>query len=561
MNSPRFNRILITLSLVVVSSFVLQAQTIESIVKAKPFDISGSIGGNLGLYSVDGIEARTSPFQYGLTARLTFKVYGVSIPLYASIRDNTYNYGGSFQRLRISPEYKWVKLHIGDTYLKFNPYTLNGRTVNGYGISLTPGKFRFSALRGKIEDLRSYQDSLLLGTTFTPTYSRKVNAISLGFGTSSTFFDLYAVNSSDKLDSLNGEVLLEEYTRQSNTVVGSTLALKVAKGLRFRTNFGVSVQTDNLDSFGDNTTYGNNALTGNLAETNFSSRLMYAGDVGLTYAHRLFSVNGKVKYIQPYFQPLTVAFLNSDILNYTIGGSTGFFKRRLNISGSVGIQKNNLSGQKLSTSRNFIMNLASNFKLSKSINGTFTYTNFTQDFEARLIQINDLYTYAVNSNVLTGSLRYTIKSGNTNYRISVRGGSNGFVTVDDSEESLVAYDSWNSGITIGRNDTDINLNITSSLTYRKYNRASGTLANYGIRLNASKGFMDSKLIFNANTSFIYNDRDDLREGTTWRNGVSANYRLDKQSNIGLRLNQIKRISTISNDFSELRTGIQYQYSF
>jgi len=168
---------LLLLFLCVLTIVCADAQSIENIIKAKPFAVSGSIGGNMGLYSVSGIDQRTSPFQYGLSARLNFSIYSFSIPVYASIRDNTFNYGGTFSRFRINPQYKWVKLHIGDTYMRFNPYTLSGRTVKGYGIELTPGKLRFRFLDGKVEDLRSYTDSLQLGTTFQPTYSRNVTAL------------------------------------------------------------------------------------------------------------------------------------------------------------------------------------------------------------------------------------------------------------------------------------------------------------------------------------------------------------------------------------------------
>ena len=353
------------------------AQSIDQVINEEPFEVKGSLGGNLGLYSVNGIDERTSPFQYGLSARLTFKFYGFSVPLYASIRDNSFNYGGSFSRIRINPQYKWVKLHLGDTYINFNPYTLNGRTVSGYGIELTPGKLRFKFLKGKIEDLRSYQDSLQLGTVFVPTYSRNVTALSLGFGSRSTYLDIYGVKTEDRLDSLNGEVVLEEFTRQSNTVVGSTFSLRLLKGLSIRSNAGLSFKTENLDSYGDNTIVAENSLTNNLVEGNVSSNVTYAGDVGINYTHRAFSLNGKVRYIQPYFQPLTVAFINSDIINYTIGGSTSFFKRRLNVMGSIGIQKNNLTGTKLSTSNNLITNLVANFRLTKGLSGTVNFSNFS----------------------------------------------------------------------------------------------------------------------------------------------------------------------------------------
>ena len=546
---------------IIISFADLYAQSIESVIKAKPFEVSGSLGGNLGLYSVSGIDERTSPFQYGLSARLTFKIYSFSVPVYASIRDNSFNYGGSYSRFRINPQYKWVKLHLGDTYMNFSPYTLSGRTVKGYGIELTPGNFRLKFVKGKMEDLRSYTDTLRLGTTFVPTYKRQVTALGIGYGSRSTYVDLYAVNTADRLDSLNGEQVIDGYTRKSNTVLGSAVAVRLGKSISVKSNIGLSLQTDNLDSFGENTTVGENPISGSLLEGNISSDLTYAGDVSIGYNNRLFSLNGKVKYIQPYYQPLTVAFINSDIINYTIGGSTSLFKRKLNLIGSIGVQRNNLTGSKLSTANNLITTLAANFRLSKKLSGTINYSNFTQDYEARLIQINDLYTYAINNNVATASLRYVIKKGDKNYKIGVTGGRNSFLTVDDSEENLNAYDSYNGAFSVGMNNTERHTNIRTSITYRKYNRELNNSANYGMRINLSKGFRENLLRTSFNTAFVYNDRDGLREGTTFRNGLTITYNLKEKSNISLRLNHIRRTSTVRSNFSEYRSTIQYSYRF
>ena len=548
--------------LLICSGQIATSQTISSIKNAKPFEVKGSLGGNLGLYSVNGIDERTSPFQYGLSARLNFSIYSFKIPVYASIRDNSFNYGGSFSRIRISPQWKWIKLHIGDTYITYNPYTLAGRTIKGYGVELTPGKFRFKFLKGKVEDLRSYTDSLELGTIFTPTYSRKTTSAAIGFGSASNYVDIYAVSTADRLDSLNGEVALQEFTRRSNSVLGSSFAFKLSRAISIRSNLGLSFQTDNLDSPGENTIIGENPVSNNLAEGNISSAYTYAGDVSLNYSGKLFSLNGKVKYVQPYFQPLTVAFVNTDIINYTVGGSTSFFKRRLNITGSVGIQRNNLTGSKLSTANNLITNMAANFRLGKGFSGTLTYSNFTQDYEARLVQISDLYTYAITSNVKSGSLRYTFGKGNNKYNITMRGGTNNFFTIDNSEtETAGAYDSYNTAFSVGLNNTEKHIRINTMLTYRKYNRETSTTANYGLRITANKGLYENKLNIRAETGFSYNDLNGFREGNTWRGGGSAAYKLDKKSNLSIRLNYINRSSAVRSDFSEYRMGVQYMYSF
>lgn len=540
---------------------MLTAQDIERLIKSKPFEISGAIGGNLGAYGVSGIDYRASPFRYGLTARLNVRVYGIDLPIYATLRDHSFNYGSSFSRIRINPQYKWVKLHIGDAFMNFNRYTLTGRTVRGIGAELTPGKFRLKLLYGKIEDLRSYTDTLLLGTTFMPTYSRRLAAIGIGAGSNTTFFDVYAVRTWDNIDSLNGRPVNDRITRQSNTVAGSTLRIRFGRHVSLNSNIGVSFLTENLDSFGENFVFGQNGVTSSLIEGNLSSSFTYAGDIGLNYTGRLFSLNATAQYIQPYYQPLSVAFINSDLVNYTIGGSLSLFQRKVNLTGSIGLQSNNLSGSKLSTSSHVIANLAANIRFNKHWSANLNYFNFSQDFQAQLVQIDDIYTYAISNNIATGTLRYTFKRDQIQYTVIGRGGQTTFYTIDDNEVEQGAYDSYNAGIDFSMNNLDNDLRLTGGLSYRSYERANSSLANYGLRVSVRKGLLDNKLGLNGISNFFLNDNQGKREGFTIRNSIGGDYQINKASTIGLHLNQIYRQSSIRNNFSEFRADLRYIYQF
>ncbi len=557
------SRLTFTILIVIVFLYAplyIQGQSIDRIISSKPFDISGSISANAGIYGVDGIDARTSPFQYGISARLNMKIYGINLPIYASFRDHTFNYGSSFTRFRINPQYKWIKLHLGDTYLRFNPYTLAGRTINGYGLSLTPGRFRFKAVVGKIEDLKTYKDTLTLGTIYKPSYSRKVYAVGIGYGGGMTGIDIYGVRAFDNLDSLEGKKITYEYTRKSSTTIGGSGRIRIAKKILLSANGGLTVNTDNLDSYGENFTVGGSQ--GELLETNVSSYSAYGGDVGAAYGGKFFSINAKIKYIQPYYQPLTVAYINTDILNYTIGGSFNFFKSKLILVGSVGIQQNNLSSNKLSTAKHLIANLTATFRLSKSLSGSATYTNFNQDYTAKIIQIDHLYTYAITNKMMTLSLKHTAKLGQSSrLTTTLRGGTNNFLTIDDTENTITGYDNIYGTFTLGYNHIDKNFRITGNMDYRAYNRIESSSANYGVGLTLSKGFFDKKLSLNISSRYYLVDVNDQREGTTWRSSASFGYKIAKKSNIGLSLNFIDRTSAIRNDYSEYRSAINYKMSF
>ncbi len=554
-------RIILLFSFLLYCQSICFAQDIDRIIKSKPFEMTGAIGGNVGYYGVRGIDARTSPFRYGITARLNIKIYSFDIPIYATLRDHSFNYGGSFSRFRINPSYKWVKLHIGDVFMNFNRYTLSGRTVRGVGVELTPGKFRFKALYGKIEDLRSFSDTLLLGTNFNPTYSRRLAALGIGFGTASTHFDVFAVRTWDNLDSLNGEQINEKITRQSNTVAGSVLKLRLGRSISFQTNFGLSFLTTNLDSYGENFVIGQNGITNNLVEGNLSSTFSYAGDVGLTYSAKFFSINGNVQYIQPYYQPLSVAFINSDILNYTVGGSLSLFERKLNLTGSVGVQSNNLTQTKLSTSNHIIANIAANIRISKQWSVNINYFNFAQDFTAQLVQIEDIYSFAISNNIATASLKNNFRKGNLAYSTSISGGRNNFYTVDNNELEQGSYLSYNGSLDFSIFNSESNFRVSSGISYRTYERENSTTSNYGVRMMVRKGWFDNKLSGNLNSNFSFNDNQGKREGFTIRNSVGADYKINKASSVGIILSQISRNSTIRNNFSEIRTDLRYIYQF
>jgi hypothetical protein len=53
-------------------------------------------------------------------------------------------------RFGASPHRGWFRAHLGDRYMSFSEYTMNNHNFRGAGVELTPGKFRFSAMGGRL---------------------------------------------------------------------------------------------------------------------------------------------------------------------------------------------------------------------------------------------------------------------------------------------------------------------------------------------------------------------------------------------------------------------------
>lgn len=63
----------------------------------------------------------------------------------------------------------------------YSAYTLSGRSFFGVGLELTPGKWYFSALKGKLQNPLAIRDTLVYGANLIPGYERNIEGAKLGF--------------------------------------------------------------------------------------------------------------------------------------------------------------------------------------------------------------------------------------------------------------------------------------------------------------------------------------------------------------------------------------------
>lgn len=98
----------------------LFAQDLENISKQKPFAISSSLDIRGIGYTVDGIQARRSPFTYIVSGSPTITIYGLSIPLSFTFSEQDRSFRQPFNQFGLSPNYKWITLHGGYRNITFS---------------------------------------------------------------------------------------------------------------------------------------------------------------------------------------------------------------------------------------------------------------------------------------------------------------------------------------------------------------------------------------------------------------------------------------------------------
>jgi len=531
----------------------------EKITKTEPVKFTGNIGFNTNLSSISGTENRTSPWAYGLTSRMRLSLYGINIPFYFSFRNHSFHYGSSLPKFRFRPSYKWAEMQIGDVFTKFNEYTLFQRNIRGVSLRLTPKKFRFEVLSGRMKDYRSYQDTLLLGTVADDTYSRRVMGASVGIGTRINHFDIYALKAFDNQDSIY--YLERNLPQQDNVIGGASLRLKLLKRLFFESNIGLSVLTYDQNALGEENEIGRNGLTNNVLIANGSTSAKYAGDVKVSYSSRFIGLHGKVRYLQSGYQPLTVPYIQTDLIDYTIGFNKGFFKNRITTAFSLGIRKDNLSNIESITTNRRIYNILTNIRFSKNWNANVVWNNFSQDLRTEVVNINNLFTYAVTNSNQIVNLSYKSSQKESSFSSTVSVGKNNFSTISDGAEMQSEYGAlflrYN-----GKYDLkNKKLGFLLGANFHDYKNIDVSNVNYGLTVGVTKRLLEDRLSIQAKSNYNLLLQDDFKEGSNLIFNVSGAYKLSEKASLQINLYRVTRNSEVFANFSEYRTRLAARYKF
>jgi hypothetical protein len=127
----------------------LSAQDLSKLKTQKPFAIDGTLSTTANFYTISGKESTRDPFSYVLSGNVNVSVYSLQLPFSFTYSNSSFNYAQPFNRFGISPEYKWIRLHLGYRSMSFSPLTMAGHSFLGAGVELNPGKLRFGAVYGR----------------------------------------------------------------------------------------------------------------------------------------------------------------------------------------------------------------------------------------------------------------------------------------------------------------------------------------------------------------------------------------------------------------------------
>lgn len=341
-------RLVATLMLFVLLVLPSRAQDLEQLAKADPVSWSGGVTwSNIFTWPKD--SARQVPtYSYYISGSLNTTIFDVvSVPISFAYTNNvlssTVTY--PFNRLSLTPSYKWVRLHIGYSQMTFSPYTMAGHDFLGGGVELTPDEmpWQFSAFFGRLNKAVP-RDS----TNAEPVYRRMGGGVMGGYAGERWSLLANISMCKDDASSLTfAEGVDTTYIAPQANLVGSISGVFRPFGkTTIEGEYAVSIINANCktDTLGH---------TSGFFKSSTDISRHSAVKVALSQAFGMGSVGVTYERVSPFYKSFASYYNTNDFENLTADFAFDF-RQKVNLSVNVGWQHDNLDNQDVNTSSQFI---------------------------------------------------------------------------------------------------------------------------------------------------------------------------------------------------------------
>jgi len=529
------------------------------------FKVSGAVNANAVFYNSNQDSSR-EPFTYLLSGSLNFSAFSFSVPVFYSITNQGENSGYTapfdFNRICITPKYKWIKAYIGNASMTFSPYTLSGIPFKGIGLELTPRiPFKISLMGGQI--FKAVTEDRALGGV--PIYER------YGYGVKTSFekekykigwVGFYARDNENSLFLGRDE---KGIAPKENLVNSLTFNTSLLNNLTFDVEYAMSALTE--DSRADKRKGGN--LRDKIFSANQTTSYLNALNVNFDYSIQKSKLGLTYERIDPNYYTLGAMYFNNDLENIAMRFSRSFYKEKINFSTSLGYQRDNLAKDKKQDSKRVVGSLNMNYKISDQLGFTGSYSNFStytnrnpDQFELinnPIVVPADTLDYRQLSQNSNFSLMYAFgkkknQNVNFNYGIASQANEQGGVIRRGQTSTVQNY-----SVAHTINFTGIKTSLNSSLNYTNNEVARSDNSAVGASLGVSKKLLKDKM--NTNFGLLYNTSQSNITSSVFGIKFNNTYALLQKHNFTLGLISMYRSTTNKPQNNDVTLNFNYGYSF
>ena len=545
------------------------SQDFTKIKKKDLLKISGSLGTISTYYN--GPSERV-PFFWQLQANLSITTPLLNIPISFVLNQQQKSFGypkQPFNQYGLSPKYKAITLLLGYRTMQFSEFSLSGNQFFGLGLEVAPKdkKFKYKCLIGRFSKA-IFGDTIDVVLGAIPTFERRGWGNHLELGSASNNISVLLFKAKDDANSISSLYDSSVVFRPAeNLIFGVTTKQKINKQLSFNAEIDWSAFTSNTrnpESVIPGFSYLNNL--GSLFYANNTTTFNNAVSTNLKYAKKNLGLKFGYRRIAPEYKTMGSVYLNNDFEDLTSSLAYKLLKNKINLNLTGGLQRNNLSSDKVTEMLRKIYAVSANYLPNSKWNLNLQYSNFNASTQKTLVLVMDTSLVPLsikNFAQITESAGLQVMFNNPSQKniftsFLSSNYQNAKVSVDDTTTSDATFYNTSLGSSINwiKIKTSFSLLLNANLNISESPNAS-TL---GPSLVISKTFLKTPINTNLSVSMLQSFINNQPLGLVTTGNFSANYRHKEKHSFSLSLVLANRLKVNKRE-TEIITSLTYNYSF
>lgn len=560
--------------LFLLSHNTLLGQNLESIGKENPVTVSGGVSLNQIFYGNNGLDSRRNPYSLFASGNINFDLYGWSVPLSFAYSNQQVSFQQPFNQYSINPTYKWITGHLGFSNMNFSPYTLGGHNFLGAGVDARPGKWQVSAMYGRL--LAPIQADSTNDTRGLPSFRRMGWGVKAGYADGQDQLHLILFNAKDDVNSIEYVPEEEGILPEENLVVSLIGSKRILNRVVLNAEYAISGITRDTRTaaitpeeyqFFDN--------VGGLFQPRISTAYYNAFNSDVNYQADAFTVGVGFERIDPGYRTLGAYFFNNDLINYTVNAATSIFGGKVNLAGNIGLQNDNLDGEKVSTMERTVGSINVGYAASEKLNISTSYSNFTSftNIRSQFVDINQLtpydnldtlnFTQISQNATLNGN--YILQSSeerrqNLNVNLSFQDAADQQAGLEQNSGSQFYLINASYSLSL----VPKNMTISGSFNYNENKALNNNTRTLGPTVAVNQSFLDKTLRATLSSSFNSSFANGENTASILNVRANSSYSIKKKHNVNLGLVMVSRQSrreSAASDFTEFTATLGYSYNF
>jgi hypothetical protein len=256
-------------------------------------------------------------------------------------------------------------------------------------------------------------------------------------------------------------------------------------------------------------------------------------------------------------------FFNNDVQNVTLSPSFALFKRKLSISGGIGLQKDNLRNSKQATSARTIGNVSINCNPNSKFGFSANYGNYSIDQRAGRMPLNDTTRVRQATHNFSFTPRLFFIKPKMSHMIMMVYNLAACSDKNEFTSDFTHFTSHIAQLNYILNLTESKWSVNSGFTYTMTSNFLADITGIGGTLGVSRLFMDDILLIGWNNSLTHTNADQAK-AWVFNSSLSSTYKAGKHHSLRLYIyftGNYTGSGSVNPSFNELKGDLSYVYTF